>query len=132
MFATRIRKSAAALSLAAIGLAIGLPAVQAQAAVPASPAIHTDILCSSSGNACEEVTNFAQGSDYVYFVEVWDNNDSNFSGTYRLLVNGGVRYTANSNGPAVFNLDYNVNAGDCIQGGILGLSDARTPCWNAP
>lgn len=109
-------------------------APEASAAVKPSvaPEVHTDTLCSTSGNACEEVENYQQGSDYVYWVEVWDNNDPNFNGTYRLLVNGGVRYTQNDNGAALFNLDYYVNSGYCIQGGILGLSDARTPCWYAP
>jgi hypothetical protein len=97
-----------------------------------SPQVNSDIKCSSSGNACEEVVNYAQGSDYVYYVEVWDNNDTQFNGTYRLLFDGSVRYSTGSNGPAVFNLDYYVNSGKCIQGGIVGLSDARTPCWNAP
>ncbi len=51
----------------------------------------------------------------MYFVEVWDNNDPNFNGTYRLLVNGGVRYAANSNGAVVFNLDYYVNVGTAFR-----------------
>jgi len=67
----------------------------------------------------------------VYYVEVWDNNPS-FYGTYRLLVNGSIRYIDTANGGILFNLGYFVNSGNCIQGGIVGLSDARTPCWNAP
>jgi hypothetical protein len=97
-----------------------------------TPEVHSDTLCSASQNACEEVVNVQMGSDYVYFVEVWDNNDTSFNGTYRLLFNGSVRYTGTGTGPVVFNLDYNVNSGVCIQGGIIGISDARTPCWNAP
>jgi hypothetical protein len=109
-------------------------APEASAAVEpvASPDVHSDILCSASGNACEEVVNYAQGSDYVYYVEVWDNNDPQFYGTYRLLFDGYPRYTTTGNGGVVFNLDYYVNKGRCIQGGIEGLTDARTPCWYAP
>lgn len=100
---------------------------------PATPAVHTSgPVCSASLNACEEVFNSAQGSDFVDYVIVYDGNNQGLNATYRLLFGGSVRYAVTGPGPVEFVLDYNVNSGTCIQGGIVGLSDARTPCWNAP
>lgn len=83
-------------------------------------------------NACEEVFNSAQGSDFIDDVIVYDPNDQSFSGTYRLLFNGTVVGTATGTGPVQFNVGGSVGSGTCIQGGIIGLTDARSPCWNAP
>src|SRR3984957_21076998 len=117
--------------LAAASITSAVPEASAAVRPVASPEVHAYVECNPSGNACEEVYNYDQGSDYVYYVEVWDNNPS-FYGTYRLLVNGSIRYIETANGGILFNLGYFVNSGNCIQGGIVGLSDARTPCWNAP
>jgi hypothetical protein len=101
-------------------------------AAPEALADHVSIKCSASGNACEEVDNAYQGSDYVYWVYVWDGNSPNLIATYRLLFDGYPRYSKLSLGGPVFQLNYYVNSGRCIQGGVEGLPDARTPCWVAP
>lgn len=94
--------------------------------------IHSLTKCTNSQNACETIVNGLKGSDYVYYVEVWDNNNKDANRTYRLLFDQTVRYARTANHPVVFNLDDDVNSGECIQGGIVGLADARTPCWRAP
>ncbi len=83
-------------------------------------------------NACEEVFNSAQGSDFIDYVLLYDPNDHGFSGTDRVLLNGTVVGAATGPGPVQFNFNASVVSGTCIQGGILGLTDARSPCWNAP
>jgi hypothetical protein len=100
----------------------------------AVPQAHTSgPVCSASLNACEEVFNTAQGSDTIDYVIVYDGNNQGIYATYRLLFGGSVGYAVTGNGPAQFGPTIGgVRHGTCIQGGIVGLPDARTPCWYAP
>jgi hypothetical protein len=110
-----------------------IPNAAAATARTEVPQQHTSgPVCSASLNGCEEVYNSAQGSDYIDYVIVYDANDQGYYGTYRLLFNGSVRYSVTGYGPVEFILDYTTASGNCIQGGIVGLSDARSPCWYAP
>lgn len=100
---------------------------------PAAPhavlAVNNTAECSE--NACMLVQNYARGSDWVDDVQVWDPNGS-WTGTYRVLFDGYARYSKYGSGTIEFPIDYYVYPGRCIQGGIEGLVNARTPCWYAP
>ncbi|MBO0708486.1 MAG: hypothetical protein J2P43_10355 [Candidatus Dormibacteraeota bacterium] len=89
--------------------------------------------CTASRNACMVVENSYRGSDHVIAVSVWTVNTSRQCYTFRVLFDGYARYANyNCNLSAYFPIGYNVNPGRCIQGGVEGLTDARTGCWWAP
>jgi hypothetical protein len=99
--------------------------------IPATSAWASGTKCSQ--NACEYVYNGTAGSDYIYYVDVWDPNSS-ASHTLRLLYNQTA--VAAWYGPAYPGVRFEVNSylpsGTCIQGGVEGVSNARTPCWYVP
>lgn len=99
--------------------------------IPATSAYASGSKCSQ--NACEYVDNGTAGSDYIYYVQVWDPNSS-ATHTLRLLFNGTVvaSWTGSSNPGVVFNIDAYMTPGTCIQGGVVGVTNARTPCWYVP
>lgn len=99
--------------------------------VPAGPASASSGKCSQ--NACEWVQNAYTGSDFIYYVDVYDPN-SNATHTLRLLFNGSViqSWTGASYPGIEFVVNMQLEPGTCIQGGIVGLDNARTPCWYAP
>lgn len=118
---TRRIKSIAVAGLLAAGLMT----------IPTAPAYAIGTKCSQ--NACEYVYNGYDGSAYIYYVDVWDPNSS-ATHTLRLLYNG-IAYYAWT-GPAYPGVRFEVNAylpaGTCIQGGVVGVTNARTPCWYVP
>lgn len=116
-------KSIAAAGLLVIGLMT----------IPATSASASSGKCSASQNACEWVENAYTGSDFVYYVIVYDPKSS-ATHTLRLLFNGSVvdSYTAPANPGVKFQVNLQLEPGTCVQGGIVGLDDARTPCWYAP
>ena len=120
MRARRI-KAIAAAGLLVVGLM----------ALPTTSASASSGKCSL--NACEWVQNAYAGSDVIYYVNVYSPN-SNASHTIRLLFNGSV--IRSWYGPTYPGIQFVVNQelvpGTCIQGGIVGVDDARTPCWYAP
>jgi ABC-type glycerol-3-phosphate transport system substrate-binding protein len=119
---------AIAFAIAAFGLANAIPA----AALADTSQEHYTVECTASYNACEEVVNAYAGSNYVYRVYVWDPNSDTTPHTYRLLFNQVPRYSWYGDGGTVFYLNYYVDPGKCIQGGVEGVPDGRTPCWFAP
>jgi hypothetical protein len=98
----------------------------------AGPASASSTTCSSSGNACEYVYNGSAGNPFIYWVKVWNPANAGTNETYRLLINGTVIATASGASGYTFQLNRFFNPGTCIQGGVLGLPDARTPCWTVP
>jgi len=118
---TRRIKGIAAASLLAAGLLT----------IPATSASASSGKCSQ--NACEWVENAGTGSNYIYYVDVYDPNSS-ATHTLRLLFNQTV--VAAWTGPSYPGVRFTVNAylasGTCIQGGVVGVDNARTPCWYVP
>lgn len=109
-----------AAAITALGLATAAPG-----------AAHSSTKCSLY--ACEEVVNAYAGSNYVYTVSVWAPTQLSQLFYHRLLFNGYQRgASVYRSGVVTWGLDYYVNPGTCIQGGIVGLPNARTPCWYAP
>jgi hypothetical protein len=113
--------STVAASLLAVGLA----------SVPAAPASASSGTCSA--NACEWVQNNGTGTSYIHYVNVYNPN-SGATRTIRLLYNGSV--VATWTGPTYpgvqFTIEATLRSGTCIQGGIVDVPDARTPCWYVP
>jgi hypothetical protein len=115
--------------LALAGAAIVLAAAGIATAT-AKPAFASSEECSA--NACEFVTNYAQGSDDIISVQVWGNTSATH--TLRWLLNGTPQNQANvqANKGVIFLEDEFLPKGDCIQGGVEGVTDGRTPCWTVP
>jgi hypothetical protein len=114
-------KSIAAAGLLAAGLMT----------IPATSAYASGTECSQ--NACEYVHNAGTGSDYIYYVHVYDPNSS-ANHTLRLLYNGYVAITwyGAANPGVWFQINTVLPKGTCIQGGVMDVSNARTPCWYVP
>ncbi len=92
----------------------------------------SNAICSWTYNACERVDNAYAGSDVVYWVDVI--GDDTAVHTMRVLFDGYPRYewTGPTTQGHLFGIGYTVRSGMCIQAGIMGLANARTPCWYAP
>jgi len=113
-----------------IGAAIASAAMLLGLAGPASASSTT---CSTgAGNACEYVYNGTAGNPFIYYVTVWNPWNAGTNETYRLLINGTVVAAASGANGYTFQLNRFFNPGTCIQGGVLGVPDGRTPCWNVP
>lgn len=118
---TRLR-TVVAVVVACVAMSLGL----------AGPASASGEKCSASGNACEYVYNGTAGNPFIYWVKVWNPANLGTNETYRLLINGTVVAAASGPSGYTFQLNEFFNPGTCIQGGVLGLPDARTPCWYVP
>lgn len=114
-------------------LAAGCLVLVGLVSIPASPASASSGKCSASQNACEWVENSSIDRRYIRYVDVYDPHTSAVH-TLRLLENGYVIYTYT--GPAYPGVEFPLNeslpSGTCLQGGVVGLDDARTPCWYVP
>ena len=115
------------------GIALAGLLVTGLLAVPTTPAAASSGKCSASQNACEWVQNSSYDRRYILYVDVYDPHTSDVH-TLRLLENGYVIFSWT--GPAYpgveFQLDEDLPTGTCLQGGVVGLDDARTPCWYVP
>ncbi len=98
----------------------------------AGPAGASGTKCSASDNACEYVDNGTTGNPFIYSVRVWNPANAGTNETYRLLINGNVYAAASGTNGHTFSVNQFFNPGTCIQGGVLNLPDARTPCWYVP
>jgi hypothetical protein len=111
---------------------VGVTALAAASLGLAGPAAASGTECSSSGNACEYVNNGTAGNPFITSVRVWNPADLGVNETYRLLINGNVYGAASGTNGHTFAVNQFFNPGTCIQGGVLNLPDARTPCWYVP
>jgi hypothetical protein len=99
--------------------------------LPSSSTVPVDST-SHAENACEYVYNGTAGNPFIYYVKIWNPWNLGTNETYRLLINGTVVAAASGTNGYTFQLNRFFNDGTCIQGGVLGVPDRRTPCWNVP
>lgn len=130
---SRVFVLAAVLAIVGLGLIAGSPStVRAQSAMTAQNAItaHTYYRC--TGNVCLTVDNSYQGSNFVYDIRVWVACSWGVH-TYRVLWNG-VQWLRLGYGQCqeTFSGPWTIPANTCIQGGVMGVPNARSDCWNAP
>jgi hypothetical protein len=116
----KLALAGAATVLAAAGLAT----------ITAKPAFASSEECSA--NACEYVTNQYQGSNTILTVQVWGNTSATHP--LRWLLNGTPQNEdiVQANKGVIFDVDALLLKGGCIQGGVEGVTDGRTPCWTVP
>jgi hypothetical protein len=128
----RSRLFVIALAMVAFGVSAAPTAMSAQPLHAVRAHENETKKCSASNNACMLVFNAYPGSDYVTRIYVFDPNDGTHPHTYRVLFDGVPRYQWYGDGGTQWTLNYYVNSGRCIRGGVEGVPDARTPCWVAP
>lgn len=124
---------AAALAVLGLGLVAAAPSTaSAQSALTARSAMTAHTWESCTGNVCLTVDNSYQGSNFVYDFRVWVAPAWGVH-TYRILWNGNewlrIPY---GEGEETFSGPWTIPANTCIQGGVMGVPNARSGCWIAP
>lgn len=124
---SRVLVLAAALVVVGLGLVAVAPStVSARSAMT----LHSDEIC--TGNVCLTVDNSYQGSNFVYDIRVWVAPAWGVH-TYRVLWNT-TQWLRRpyGEGEETFSGPWTIPAHTCIQGGVMGVPDARSSCWYAP